>query len=608
MKKLLNYFSIILLSLFIFSHQNSCLKLSGKPISSDSITSSPVNNAFDGDISTIFKSNNPSKGWIGLKLDSKYKIVQIGLGFPDNTEKENYLLAIIEGSNQPSFEDSVPIYMLTEELKAGQMNYITIKSNQRYKYIRYISPNNKYCIISELEIYGDDELDSNIIQNIGSSDEEDYYYQPTNLPLVIIQTEESFEPTDKENYVSCTVSIVQDNKKNTKEKGKIKLRGNATLRLEKKSFRIKFDSKQKPLGMKAKAKSWTLLANHSDKTLMRNMLAFEISILFDMKYTPTCKPVDLIVNGEYKGNYGFCDQVEEGKGRIEVTEMDETCIEEPEISGGYVIAADQWAQMGGDSYYESDLGVIYTVKYPDDNDIVSQQVNYIQNSFNLAEAESYNNNVDRIDIETFCKYLLIEDLCGNGEAFWITYMTKERNDDKFYFGPVWDFDISFDNDNRVYPVLEKKDFIYKYGTSAGTMNTLATKILSNEKTIQKLKEIWKKYSESTVTKENLLKFINDKVEEMDQSQKLNFIRWDILNIKVLVSPVARGSFEAEVDYLKEYIQKRYDITNEIVENVTFETVNAEVEKKNHYKHDKNKNNKKGIFLKNFLKNEYLNPN
>jgi len=79
-------------------------------------------------------------------------------------------------------------------------------------------------------------------------------------------------------------------------------------------------------------------------------------------------------------------------------------------------------------------------------------------------------------------------------------MTKERNDDKFYFGPVWDFDISFDNDNRVYPVLEKRDFIYKYGTSAGTMNTLATKILSNEKTIQKLKEIWKKYSESSVTK------------------------------------------------------------------------------------------------------------
>ena len=38
-------------------------------------------------------------------------------------------------------------------------------------------------------------------------------------------------------------------------------------------------------------------------------------------------------------------------------------------------------------------------------------------------------------------------------------MTKERSDDKLHFGPVWDFDIAFDNDNRIYPVLEKKDFI-----------------------------------------------------------------------------------------------------------------------------------------------------
>ena len=67
-------------------------------------------------------------------------------------------------------------------------------------------------------------------------------------------------------------------------------------------------------------------------------------------------------------------------------------------------------------------------------------------------------------------------------------MYKERGDDKIYFGPVWDFDLAFDNNNRVYPTLEKKDFIYKYDISAGTMNTLATKILSNENVIKRLKD------------------------------------------------------------------------------------------------------------------------
>lgn len=601
MKSFLNSFLIIFLNLFLITYQNSCVKLSGKPISSEPMTSPSIPNAFDGDISTTFKSNDESKGWIGLKLDSKYKITKIGLAFPKNSKKEDYLLGIIEGSTEPTFIESDPIYMITQEIKLGEMNYITLKSSQKYKYIRYIGPNKKYSIISELEIYGDDELATSENEKSKNEDEEEYYYQATNIPLVILQTEESMEPYDKENYISCKLTIINNNKKETKEKGRVKLRGNATLRLEKKSYRIKFDSKVRILGMPAKAKSWTLLANHSDKALLRNILAYKISSLFEMKYSPACEPVDLIVNGEYKGNYNLCDQVEEGKGRIEVTEMDQTCIEEPEKTGGYVLAADQWAKMGGDSYIESDKGVIYTVKYPDDKDIVIQQSQYIQNYFNIVEDESYNKIVDKIDIESFCKYILIEDLCGNGEAFWSTYMTKERNDDKLYFGPVWDFDISFDNDDRVYPVLQKKDFVFKYGTSAGTMNELAKKILSHEKTIEKLKEVWDNYIKNIVTKENLIKFINEKITQINESQRLNFIRWDILNTKVLLNPVLRGSFEAEVDYLKEFIQKRFDILNDVVKNATFESITAEVERKSHHGHHKrDKKSNKNEEFKNFL--------
>ena len=581
--------STIFFNFFILSQQNSCIKLSGKPLSSDSLKSSNVNDAFDGDLSTSFKSSNPSNGWIGLKLDSKYLVTKIGLAFPQDAKKEDYILGILEGSNDPNFYDSYPIYMITKDLELGKINYIDIKVNKRYKFIRYIGPNKSYSVISEFEIYGDDELETE--SNKENTNEEDYFYQITNLPLVVIKTENSVEPYDKENYVKCSVSIIKDNKVDTEANGKIKLRGNATLRLEKRSYRIKFNNKENPLGLPANAKSWTLLANHSDKTLIRNMLAFKISSLFEMKYTPICQPVDLIVNGEFKGNYGLCDQVEEGKGRIEVTEMDETSIEEPEITGGYVLAADQWAQMGGDSYYTSNKGVVYTIKYPK---VIPKQEEYITNYFNLVEEECYNNSVDRIDLETFCKYLLIEDLCGNGETYWSTYMTKEREDDKIYFGPVWDFDISFDNDNRVYSVLDKKDFIFKYGTSAGTMNQLAINILSNKKTIEKLKEIWKKYSETTVTTETLIKYINDEVKNIEQSQKLNFKRWDVLNTKVLINPVVRGSFEKEVDFLKEYIQKRYVITDEIVKNASYESITAEVKKKEHKNDKKGERNKKNF--------------
>ena len=46
--------------------------------------------------------------------------------------------------------------------------------------------------------------------------------------------------------------------------------------------------------------------------------------------------------------------------------------------------------------------------------------------------------------------------------------------------------------------------------------------------------------------------------EMDRSQQLNFMRWNILNSKEHMNPVARGSYASEVAYLKEYITKRIE--------------------------------------------------
>ena len=455
MKSLLFVLLIALFFIPFIPKLNSPAKLSGKPISSDS---GSLTTAFDGDLSTDFKSEKPSNGWIGLQLDSQYKIKKIGVAFPKDSKKEDYLLGIIEGSNDPTFLEADPLYMITEEIKNNEINYFEIKSTKKYEYIRYLGPNDKNCIISELEVYEDSKINTNLKSMIVSSEQE-YYYQATNLPLIVIHTEEAVEPVDKENYITCSITIIKDNKVDTKGKGKIKLRGNKTLQLKKKPYKIKFDDKQSPLGMPANAKKWNLLANHGDKTLLRTRLAFKISSLFEMKYTPACLPVDLMVNGEYKGNFDLCDQVEQGKGRVEIEKMSKKNINEPEVTGGYIIEADLYAKYE-ENYFVTKKGIIYSIKYPDEEDIVPEQTDYINNTFNLIEEDVYNNDFSKIDIESFCKFILIEDLCANPETFWSTYLTKERLEDKFYFGPVWDFDIAFDNDIRVYPALEKKKFYF----------------------------------------------------------------------------------------------------------------------------------------------------
>ena len=90
------------------------------------------------------------------------------------------------------------------------------------------------------------------------------------------------------------------------------------------------------------------------------------------------------------------------------------------------------------------------------------------------------------------------------------------------------------------------------------------------------------------------------------------MRWNILNTKVLINPVIRGSFEAEVEYLKYFIDKRFDILDEIVKNASFETINAKVDKKNfrhhlNHKEDEDGKNKKNNFenIHQFLKENDL---
>ncbi len=218
------------------------------------------------------------------------------------------------------------------------------------------------------------------------------------------------------------------------------------------------------------------------------------------------------------------------------------------------------------------------LKIPNVDDISREQKSYIQKKINEYEANVYNGITDNIDIDSFFKFVLVGELEGNSETFWSTYMSKERSQDKLVFGPVWDFDISFDNDQRVYPTLEKKNLIFKYGSSAGTMSTFAVKLLSIDSVLKSLKDIWKEKTASSLTKEVLVSYIKKMSKEIEESANLNFIRWPVLSSKVLLNPTTRGSFAAEVEYLEDYIQKRHDVVISVVNSATTTSVQETVSK------------------------------
>ena len=128
--------------------------------------------------------------------------------------------------------------------------------------------------------------------------------------------------------------------------------------------------------MPAKAKKWTLIPNMYDKTLMRNILGYQMSFIFGLKYSPSCRYIDLILNGDYRGNYLICDKIEVGEGRVDITKMDETCIKEPEISGGYLVQGQGGSISGDSGTFKTAKGITLAYEYPEFKDITEEQKKY----------------------------------------------------------------------------------------------------------------------------------------------------------------------------------------------------------------------------------------
>lgn len=517
-------------------------------------------NVFDRKFNTYFASYDRSMTWVGLDLGEKHVITKIGYA-PRSGQAERVKLAVIEGANRHDFEDAVPIYLIPEAGTPGQMNYATVNCSRGFRYVRYVTPNDDRCNLAELAFYG----------TKGEGDDSQFF-QVTNLPTVVIRTDKATEVTSKEYEISSTVYVISDGGKKVHigEKTGIRGRGNASWGFAQKPYRLKFDKKAQLLDAPAKAKKWTLLSPYGDKSMMRNILAFEISRRVGAKYTPYCQPVDVIFNGEYRGCYQLCDQIDIREGRVDITEMKPEDNTGDALTGGYLIEIDAYASKEK-CYFWSNKGIPVTIKSPDDEKITAQQKKYIEEYFNNVFNKVFSDHFiheewgyyPHFDIDSFLKHFIIGELSGNTDTYWSTYMYKERGDQKLYTGPVWDFDIAFDNDSRTHNELNHPTgYLYSSGTASfaggDNMQQFVTRIVKMDPVAKaRLKEMWNDLRDSgVITPESLVQYVNDTEQYLDQSQKLNFTRWNNLNFNVNMNYQHLGSYPAEVDVVRKFINRR----------------------------------------------------
>ena len=498
--------------------------------------------AFDGNLDTFFASWERSYTWTGLDLGTPHVITRVGWSPRDDVHGEQrVILGVFEGANRSDFMDALPLYVIDQRGTIGRISYADVSCSRGFRYVRYVGPNDARCNIAEIEFYGHE----------GEGDDS-HLYQLTNLPTVSIHTENNVEPFDKETEIPSQLTIISDDgTKLLSEAGSTRERGNFSRTFPKRPYRIKFDAKQNVLDAPAKAKKWTLINNYGDKTLMRNLLAFHLSRILEMPYTPYGTAVDVFLNGEYKGCYQLCDQIQVHKKRVNITEMTPEDNSGEALTGGYLIEVDAYADQEL-SWFTSDYNTRVTIKSPDEDEITTQQKNYIRNHYSKME-KSWRTY---LDTDTYLRHFIVGEMSGNTDTYWSVYMYKQRGDDKIYTGPVWDFDLAFENDNRTYPINNHSQWVFQYGSYEGYMRTLTNNITNDSNAKAKLISIWDKARHNGLDEESLLAYVDDLSQQLNRSQELNFTRWPIMNEYIHQNPVIWGSYQTEVNNVKNYIKDR----------------------------------------------------
>ena len=288
------------------------------------------------------------------------------------------------------------------------------------------------------------------------------------LPVLYIQTENKAPITSKDYYLNATYYLDAIGLEGYESIGsasapltmEIKGRGNYSWTgFDKKPYRIKLADKQPLLGMK-KSKHFALLAHADDsndrKGFMRNAVGFELSRMIGLTYTPDARPLEVVLNGDYIGLYFLTEHIRVDKDRVNIVEQEDEETDNEKITGGWLVEIDNYDDDPHITIKEGGKTTMW-ITYKTPEVLSPQQEQYLTEQMKLIDNLVYGDKNSEelwnyLDMDALAKFYIVQELTDNYESFHGScYLHKELGEnEKWYFGPVWDFGSSFNRDKSQY--------------------------------------------------------------------------------------------------------------------------------------------------------------
>jgi len=420
----------------------------------------------------------------------------------------------------------------------------------------------------------------------------------------------------KENEITEGRAVYQEADGSISYDGEIrsfKGRGNSTFGYSKKPYQLKLEKKANLSGM-GKARTWLLIANWQDLSLLRNQMMMNLAKQIGVTFALDCIPVDLYLNGEYNGLYLMTEKVQIGKHRVNITNLEDavaavnqdTPVEEAEpfretsdtgvqtlrgyeiandpeeITGGYILEIEKPARFRDyiqNGFITAD-GLSVTIKEP--TYASRAQVTYaaeLVSDFHAAalaedgiSPETGKYYAEYINMDSFARKYWVEEVSKNYDAFASSqFMVKDSDsvDGLLYAGPCWDYDLSLGNiflagrQNAANPEGE-------YQSRYGKKNHLYWALYRHDDFQEAINKVYREevsralrifLGDEAPGEGDVICSISEYAARIEKSAEMNFARWPESNVHGYYTESGK-THEKSVQYLEKFLRKRYEYLQE----------------------------------------------
>ena len=371
----------------------------------------------------------------------------------------------------------------------------------------------------------------------------------------------------------------------------IEIRGSSSQSFPKKQYAVetRLDNGENNnvslLGLPAE-NDWILYAPYSDKSLMRNVIAYTLSLQIG-RYASRNRFCEVVINGDYKGIYVLMEKIKRDKNRVNIKKMSDQDTAYPQVSGGYIVKIDKrdGENVGGwyspfPPYASASQRIFYQYHYPKPDEIIPEQIQYIQDfihRFELAMlstefADPLRGYPAFINLSSFVDHFILNEIGKNVDGYRLSaFMYKDRDDrgTHMYMGPIWDFNLAFGNADYYqgqYPQGWQADF-RGYGDSF-QIPFWWLKLRSDWSFSGQLLSRWTELRQTILSDAHFLQMIDSLRVLLDEAKDRDFVRWPRLGTYVWPNPYVFDTYDEEVAYLKSWILDR----NEWMDAILFDQI------------------------------------